>query len=87
MGNNLTPYSISIGDENIYFFQLRISSLIKEKRIKIINCWKKVKLVLIHLIIMFKIVENTDLKNYDYIKFFQFLVNFTIDKWRLYLMF
>ena len=35
-GNNLNPYSIAIGDKNIYFL-LHISSLLKEKGLIMIN--------------------------------------------------
>ena len=36
MGNNLTPYSKAKGEENL-FFQRQISSLLKEKKLKISN--------------------------------------------------
>ena len=33
--------------------------------------------MLIHLIIMFQIVENNPLKNYEYMKFFQIMIRTT----------
>ena len=36
MGNNLTPYSIAVGHENV--FQLHILNLLKEERLMIMNC-------------------------------------------------
>ena len=37
MGNNLTPYSMAVGREKI-FFQLHILKFLKEKRLLMISC-------------------------------------------------
>ena len=60
--NNLIPYSIAKGEEKIYFLN-QISSLLKEKILKIINRWKKMKVSLICLITMVQIAEKPHLKN------------------------
>ena len=62
MSNNLIPYSIVIGKENI-FFQLQNSSLLKEEILKILNRWKEMKISLICWITMIQIVKKPRLKN------------------------
>ena len=37
MGKKLLTYSIAIGEEKIFSFQLHIASLLKEKTLKILN--------------------------------------------------
>ena len=37
LGNNLSPYSIAVGEENIYFLT-HILNLIKKKKLSIMNC-------------------------------------------------
>ena len=64
MGNNLNLYSIAIGEENIYFLTPHFK-FFKREKIDDNELLKTLKdNVLIHLIIMFQIVENTPLKIY-----------------------
>ena len=44
LGNNLTTYSIAMGEENIFFY-LHFLFLLKEKRSMIMNCRKQIKVV------------------------------------------
>ena len=61
MGNNLIPYSIAIGEENIYFLTPHFEYF-KRENIKKIELME-MKSSLICLIMMFQIVEKTRLKN------------------------
>ena len=72
MGNNVIPYSIAVGHENIYFLTPHFK-FIKRKKIND-NELLKTKIMLIQLIFMFQIVENTRLKYYENIKCIQFLI-------------
>ena len=60
MGNNLIPYSIAIGEENIYLTPE--FEFIKREKLKILNRWKQLKISMICLIIVIQIVK-TRLKN------------------------
>ena len=60
MNNNLIPYSIATGEENIYF---RTPDFKFIKILKIFNRWKEMKVSLICLITMIQIVEKSRLKD------------------------
>ena len=62
MGKNLTPYSIAIGEDNIYFLTPHFI-FIKREKITDNELLKTNKSSVDHLIVMFQIVENTPLKN------------------------
>ena len=61
MGNNLVPYSIAIGTRYIYFLTPHFK-IIKRERLIIGICWKQMKILLIHMIIIIHNVEKTRLK-------------------------
>ena len=58
MGNNLTPYTFAIGDENIYFLIPHVN-FIKREKIKDNDLLKSNEILLIPLNILFQFVENT----------------------------
>ena len=66
MGNNLTPYSLAIGQDNIYFLTPYFKFI---KEMKMI-----MKIVMIYINIIFEIVKKILLKTYDYIKLIQIMI-------------
>ena len=62
MGNNLIPYSIAIGEENIYFLTTDFK-FNKRENFKNIKTMEESEILLICLINMVQIVEKTRLKN------------------------
>ena len=73
MGNNLKPYSIPVGHENVYFLTPHFK-FIKRKKINHNELLKSNGYSVDRLIIMFQIVEYTHLKNYEHIKIFQIMI-------------
>ena len=51
--------------EKTSIFWLHILNSLKETRLKIMNCWKQIEVMLINLIFLFEIVEKTPLKIYE----------------------
>ena len=64
-GNNLTPYSVAIDDGNIYFFTSHFKFNKREKIDDDELLKTKKKILLIHLILVFQVLENTHLENYE----------------------
>ena len=76
MGENLAPYSIALREENICFLTQQF--FIKREKIIDTELLKTKKVLLIHLVIMFQIVEKASLKNCDYMKLIQILIRIIV---------
>ena len=70
MGSNLTPYTLALGEETIYFLT-PLFKFIGTHKIEFDDLLSRNENLLIRLIIMFQILEKILLRSCDYINSFK----------------